>query len=155
MQQLKFIAWQGIPPNCKPAAGSGQPHEELYIMRELFTTQELNIPAGQAVSGIARKGQSLRVVSGRVWVTVESVSHDYWLYPGDKLTLAPGLLTVIEADQSCSKVELAREHGGSALPGFISQLQHFARHLAGGKNINPALPQAALAPCKQQMKNCA
>lgn len=73
-------------------------------MRGLFTNGSLIIGAGQAVSGIARTPQTLRVVSGRVWLTLEGVPHDYWLHAGDTFEVAPGRLVVIEADTHDSRL---------------------------------------------------
>jgi hypothetical protein len=73
-------------------------------MRGLFTNGSLTIGAGQAVSGIARKPQTLRVVSGRVWLTLEGIPHDYWLHTGDTFEVTPGRLVVIEADTHDSRL---------------------------------------------------
>ncbi|HJV87186.1 MAG TPA: DUF2917 domain-containing protein [Noviherbaspirillum sp.] len=76
-------------------------------MRGLFTKQALTIPAGETVSGVAGRAHTLRVTQGRVWITVEGISHDYWLHAGDTLTTIPGRITVVEADQHESRVEWA------------------------------------------------
>ena len=39
----------------------------------------------------------LRVCSGRVWVTQEGLTEDFWIEGGDALILQPGGLIVIEA----------------------------------------------------------
>lgn len=76
-------------------------------MRGLFTKQVLSIPAGQAISGIAGRAHTLRVVQGRVWITVEGIPHDYWLHAGDTFTTIPGRMTVVEADQAEGRIECA------------------------------------------------
>lgn len=91
-------------------------------MRELFTKQMLTIEPGQAVSGVAKQEQSVRIVSGRAWVTVEGISHDYWLFTGDTLQVAPGLMTVIEADTSGGAVNAVIGCKRSALRELASQL---------------------------------
>jgi len=74
-------------------------------MTNLFTNPGLGIPASQAVSGIASRPQTLQIVSGCVWATVEGVSHDYWLSAGDSLTVTPGRLVVVESNGSDSYVK--------------------------------------------------
>lgn len=76
-------------------------------MRDLFTKQSLAVAPGQVVSGIAGRVQTLRVLQGRIWITVEGISHDYWLSAGDTFTTIPGRLTVIEAIQIESRIDFA------------------------------------------------
>lgn len=76
-------------------------------MRSLFTRKSLILQPGQVVSGIAGRSRALHVRQGRVWLTVEGVSHDYWLSAGDMFTALPGRLTVIEADGVESRIEVA------------------------------------------------
>ena len=52
-------------------------------MRILFTNSTLNIKSGMTVSGVSNQRESLSVVRGRVWVTVEGSPDDYWLGAGD------------------------------------------------------------------------
>lgn len=84
-------------------------------MRDLFATQTRTVAAGQAVSCSAKETRRLRVISGRVWVTMEGVAQDYWLFGGDAIRVAPGVLTVIEADGVDSSVELTVVRSESAL----------------------------------------
>jgi hypothetical protein len=82
------------------------------IMRELFTNRTLDLPAGHAVSGIASRAQALRILRGRVWLTVEGIDQDYFLRAGDTFTAIPGRLVVLEADRDAG-IELprpARQH---------------------------------------------
>ena len=74
-------------------------------MRGLFTSPSVTIPAGQAVAGVASRTETLRVRTGRVWITVEGISHDYWLFAGDSFTAPPGRKIVVEADAGESHVE--------------------------------------------------
>lgn len=76
-------------------------------MRNLFTKQSLTVGPGQVVSGVAGRVQTLRVLQGRVWITVEGIAHDYWLSAGDTFTAIPGRLTVVEADRAGSRIDLA------------------------------------------------
>ena len=48
---------------------------------------ELDEPE-QPVSLRAGYGQSVKVIEGRVWVTVEGCVADYWLKPGEVFALA-------------------------------------------------------------------
>jgi hypothetical protein len=82
-------------------------------MRELFTKQRFAIPSGHAVSGVARQEQTLRVLCGRVWITVEGVSHDYWLSAGNTYQVMPGRLTVVEADKP-DQADIVVECSGTA-----------------------------------------
>lgn len=74
-------------------------------MRSLFTNESLFLAAGQAVSGVATRTLTLRVMRGRAWITVEGISHDYWLSAGDTFTVTPGRLTVVEADKNDTRID--------------------------------------------------
>lgn len=74
-------------------------------MRNIFTKQLLTLQPGQVISGVAGRIQTLRVLQGRVWITVEGISHDYWLSAGDTFTAIPGRWTVIEADRVDSRID--------------------------------------------------
>jgi hypothetical protein len=93
-------------------------------MRGLFTNNTLTIPAGQAVSGTAKRAETLRIQRGRVWITVEGISHDYFLHAGDSFTVVPGRLTVLEADDEAS-VELRRPEAGRILKGIGQRIAAF------------------------------
>jgi hypothetical protein len=75
-------------------------------MRILFTNSTLNIETGTTVSGISNHAETLNVMKGRVWVTVEGSPDDYWLGKGDSLTIEAGRLVVIEADKMDSQIYL-------------------------------------------------
>lgn len=98
-------------------------------MRGLFTNGTLNIPSGQAVSGTADRAETLRIQRGRVWITVEGITHDYFLNAGDTFTAVPGRLTVLEADQDAS-VELRRPQTGYILNGIGQRLAALLRGLS-------------------------
>ncbi|HCE09942.1 MAG TPA: hypothetical protein DIT28_10440 [Oxalobacteraceae bacterium] len=106
-------------------------------MRGLFTNGSLTIGAGQAVSGIARKPQMLRVVSGRVWLTLEGVPHDYWLDAGDTFEVMPGRLVVIEADTRDSRVVIP----APTAKGVFTSL------LAGLQALRKPAPRSSTARC--------
>ncbi|OWW19425.1 DUF2917 domain-containing protein [Noviherbaspirillum denitrificans] len=98
-------------------------------MRGLFTNRTLSLPAGQAVSGTAAHADTLRIQRGRVWITVEGISHDYFLHAGDSFTAVPGRLTVLEADGDAS-VELRRPEAGRILKGIGQQLAAFLQGMS-------------------------
>jgi hypothetical protein len=82
-------------------------------MTNLFTNLKVIIAAGQVLSGSAERCQTLRVVSGRVWITVEGLPMDYWLFAGDSLTIPARRLIVVEADKTASCVQAqapAKQH---------------------------------------------
>jgi hypothetical protein len=120
-------------------------------MRELFTSRSLTIPSGHAVSGTAKEAQTLRVKSGRVWITVEGVSHDYWLFAGDAFTLTPGVLTVMEADGAAGRVELESVRKAPGLFRLVAQLRHLAlvgQRYIGNRNAAAALSKGPAGSCE-------
>lgn len=120
-------------------------------MRGLFTKQSLALEAGQAVSGIAGHAQTLRVLRGRVWITVEGVSHDYWLSAGDSLAAIPGRLIVVEADRADSRLDIMTTRKPSMLMQLGKQARAFAQRVASGKNSQAGLQQCTLAHCQRQL----
>lgn len=118
-------------------------------MRGLFTNKSISIEAGQALSGMADKPHTLRVIRGRVWITVEGVSHDYWLHGGDMLAVVPGRLTVVEADASGGPADIRVEPQQPMLLQLGTQLHRMVRRLAQEKKPNAALARCAAAECKQ------
>lgn len=114
-------------------------------MRELFAKGCVSIDPGQAVSRIADQSRSLRIVSGRVWITIEGELDDYWLGAGDSLTIPAKRLVVIEADKMASRIDFALpRHPADAIDavGLGAQLGQLAQRLMAG-NSNPAKH----APC--------
>lgn len=68
-------------------------------MRSLFTKLSHTLATGDVLSGKATRSETLRIKRGRVWITVEGISHDYFLRAGDSFTAIPGLMTVVQAEQ--------------------------------------------------------
>ncbi len=83
-------------------------------MRKLFTSNTLSLASGQIISGVANRVQTLRILHGRVWITVEGIPYDYFLHTGDTFTAVPGRLTVIEAVQE-AHIDLHRPKAKHAL----------------------------------------
>lgn len=112
-------------------------------MRELFTNNKLAMSSGQVVSGIASGEQVLRICSGRVWVTVEGIKHDYFLHAGDSFTAIPGRLTVVEADQDAS-IELRRAPALPALDGMRAALSAVRQRFAPAQTVQTSLQRHRL-----------
>lgn len=78
-------------------------------MRGLFTSKSFQLAPGEALSGRTQQPQILRIMSGRAWVTIAGVSHDYWLAAGDTLQIARGRLVVVEAQSTGFEAETMGE----------------------------------------------
>lgn len=76
-------------------------------MRDLFTNLSHSLNTGEVLSGTAARAETLHIRQGRVWITVEGISHDYFLHAGDSFTAVPGRLTVLQAEQD-ARVERRR-----------------------------------------------
>ncbi|HJU71047.1 MAG TPA: DUF2917 domain-containing protein [Paucimonas sp.] len=99
-------------------------------MRNLFTKSMLTIGAGQAMSGISRHKQTMQVISGSLWVTVESEPYDYWLSAGDIFTAPPDRLIVAEADGEDCRIAHTRPSIRHAWPNWRKLPGHAMRFLA-------------------------
>ena len=75
-------------------------------MTNLFANHSSMIAPGSVVSGVADREQTLRIICGHVWITIEGSARDYWLSAGDSLQIAPGRLVVIEATRMNSRVDV-------------------------------------------------
>lgn len=107
-------------------------------MRGLFTSKTLSIDPGHAVSGVADRAQTLRILRGRVWITVEGIHHDYFLHAGDTFTAVPGRLTVVEADQE-ARIDVHRPTVKHALRNIIQWLSAAAPRLPQGETVQTSL----------------
>lgn len=123
-------------------------------MRGLFTNKSVNIQAGQAVSGISNAPQTMRIMSGRVWITVEGVKLDYWLKAGDTFAVIPGRLVVVEADHTPSRVDLMPNRHQSSLAGIGTQVKNLTQRLLHGKRGDTISVQRAAA-CSPALNCCA
>lgn len=108
-------------------------------MRGLFTNQLLDIEPGQAFSGIANRAQTLRVVRGNIWLTVEGIKHDYWLSAGDTFTSIPGRLIVIEADGVTSSVDMRSPTTVQTLQRAGARIAGYAQRLLGRPTVQANL----------------
>ena len=98
-------------------------------MSDLFVKNSHAMSHGQLFAGVARQAKTVRVASGLAWITIEGMPDDFWLQPGDCLSILPGKLVVIEAVKGASRIDIRSEHAsakdGQAKPAraAIPQLQ--------------------------------
>lgn len=104
-------------------------------MRILFTNSTLNIKQGMTVSGMSSQRETLHVVQGQVWVTVEGSPDDYWLSAGDSMTMEADRLIVIEAHRGDGQVFLSHEQNGNERAD--AQEAHRAFNFFSGVPANP------------------
>jgi len=112
--------------------------KERNIMRGLFTNRLLTVQPGQAVSGIAKSAQTLRIQRGRVWITVEGISHDYFLHAGDTFTAIPGRLVVLEADHE-AQVDSRRPNALQALRGIRGLFSAITQRMTQGATVQASM----------------
>jgi Protein of unknown function (DUF2917) len=118
-------------------------------MRILFASGSLTLQAGQAVSGIARRPHTVKIVNGRAWVTVQDFSHDYWLSAGDTLPVPPGRLVVVEAADGASRVDTQLPARQSLLPVLYRRINQAMQRLAASRvtGAAPRRPPATRGIC--------
>ena len=113
-------------------------------MRDLFTKSFFTVQPGQAVSGIAHKAETLQVQRGRVWITMEGASQDYWLSAGDTFTVEPGRLLVVEVegnDKTAGRIDLLQTRPQSLSFKVGAQL------ISLGQRLTSQQPGMAPAQC--------
>ena len=118
-------------------------------MRGIFTKQSVTMEVGEAVSGVAGRTQILRILRGRVWVTVEGISHDYWLSAGDRFPAIPGRLIVIEADQPGSRIDVISFRNHSVLTKIREHARRLMQYVTF-RESKASLQPCSLAECQQQ-----
>lgn len=74
---------------------------------------------GEVLSGVALRPCTLRVLAGRVWITREGDIHDHWLSAGERLSIRPDQLIVVEADGATSQVDIACVNNRGALTAIM------------------------------------
>lgn len=114
-------------------------------MTKLFTKEMHSLMPGQAVSGVAAHPETLCVLRGRVWLTVEGVAHDYWLCAGDMFTAPPGRLVVIEGDLADSRLQVVATRHAADAPALGARLRSAVRRWLGSRQRNTAQACAACA----------
>lgn len=119
-------------------------------MRKVFTDSPIVVNAGSAWSGIASRPETLQIVSGSAWVTVEGERSDYWLSSGDTLDIVPQRLVVIEPDHGDSRVATVATapHGiGGRLADLASSAWNLARHAVTDRIGGGAAQSRDINPC--------
>lgn len=119
-------------------------------MRKVFTDSPIVVNAGSAWSGIASRPETLQIVSGSAWITIEGERSDYWLSPGDRLAIAPQRLVVIEPEHGDSRVEAVTPapHGiGDRLADLASSAWNLARHVVTDRIGGGAAQPRDINPC--------
>ena len=106
-------------------------------MRKLFTKSSLCISAGATVSGVFDHAEILEITTGKVWVTIEGSPDDHFLAAGDTLSIQPGRLIVIEADQQDSRVNLPNLHTGRGSFDFFAPLRALSHDTATSPQQKP------------------
>jgi hypothetical protein len=118
-------------------------------MRILFTNSRLNIKPGTTVSGISSQAETLNVVSGKVWLTVEGSPDDYWLSAGESMVVAADRLVVIEAFGEDSQIVLPHLQCDSDVRrafDFRSALNRHSQPLPAEALAQAGNDEAAMAP---------
>jgi hypothetical protein len=70
--------------------------------------------------------QPMRIVTGRVWITIEADATDYWLAAGETIVLPPDRHIVIEAGTEHSCVDVISQSVNPVL---------LAPHIRGGAKL--------------------
>jgi hypothetical protein len=108
-------------------------------MRGLFTNKLHTVQPGQAISGIAMRPHMLRIQRGRVWLTVEGISHDYFLSAGDTFTAIPGRLVVMEADRE-AQVDSRQPSALQALHGIRGMFSAIVGRMTRAGTVQTSRP---------------
>ncbi len=66
--------------------------------------EEIKLAPGQTISGVLKHSREIRVLQGRVWITIAGVTDDYWLESGASFSLPAHMLIVLEADAGPSRL---------------------------------------------------
>lgn len=74
-------------------------------MQNISAEESLSLAPCQLVSMRLEESHVIRVMSGRVWITIEADLNDYWLCAGQALALPRDRHIVIEADSQHSCID--------------------------------------------------
>ena len=104
-------------------------------MTNNFANQSYTINTGKALSGVSPVDRKIRVVSGRVWLTIAGDESDFWLNDDDTVVIPANRMVVVEADQQTSLIELQtvtapamRKQNDFALGAYFQKLTHKLSH---------------------------
>jgi hypothetical protein len=75
-------------------------------MSGLFTKFSHVMSDGDILSGKSPVDQSLHMINGLAWVTVEGMQDDRWLSAGETVTIPRRRLVVVEADRGPGRVDI-------------------------------------------------
>lgn len=74
-------------------------------MQNIPAEESLSLAPCRLVSIRLEEKQAIRVVSGRVWITIEADANDYWLSAGEAMVLPRDRHIVIEAGSEFSCID--------------------------------------------------
>ncbi|HEY8101156.1 MAG TPA: DUF2917 domain-containing protein [Burkholderiaceae bacterium] len=74
-------------------------------MQNISAEESLSLAPCQLVSIRLEESRAVRMMNGRVWITIEADLTDYWLSVGETLVLPRGRHIVIEADSQHSCID--------------------------------------------------
>jgi len=75
-------------------------------MTNNFANPSYTITAGKTLSGVSPVDRKVRVVCGRVWLTIAGENCDFWLTDDETVVIPANRMVVVEADQKASLIEL-------------------------------------------------
>ena len=86
-------------------------------MQNIFNNKPVQLAQGEVVALRIKGRVKLKVMTGRVWVTLQGDSADYWLCGGQQIDIPGYGILVIEAACGSSQVvmELPRQCAGAHL----------------------------------------
>jgi len=105
-------------------------------MTNNFANQSYTITAGKTLSGVSPVDRKIRVVCGRVWLTIAGEDCDFWLSDDETVVIPANRMVVVEADQQASLIELqtvtstvAANQPDFALTNYLQKLSHKLTHV--------------------------
>lgn len=75
-------------------------------MTNNFANPSYTITAGKTLSGVSPVERQIKVVCGRVWLTIAGDDSDFWLTADESVVIPAHRMVVLEADQQASSIEL-------------------------------------------------
>ncbi|NDI87365.1 DUF2917 domain-containing protein [Undibacterium crateris] len=75
-------------------------------MTNNFANPSYTITAGKTLSGVSPVDRQIKVVCGRIWLTIAGDDSDFWLATDETVVIPAHRMVVLEADQQASRIEL-------------------------------------------------
>ncbi|MFZ6849921.1 DUF2917 domain-containing protein [Undibacterium sp. RuRC25W] len=104
-------------------------------MTNNFANQSYTINAGSTLSGVSPVDRKIRIVCGRVWLTIAGDEADFWLTDEETVVIPANRMVVVEADQQTSLIELQTvsasvisKQNDFALATYFQKLSHKLTH---------------------------